>query len=288
MSEYIQALSVLVNDYTFLVVLCGTSLLGALSGVIGCFIVLRQEALVGDCVAHASYPGIVGAFLWSGVKELSGQLLGALLSATVAIMTILIIKKRTRLPSDGLLATILSGFFGFGLVLMTIVQKTDNANQAGLNRFILGQASTILLHDVVFIGVLGCMILALIIWRWQELSYMTFDSDYARTVGIACHRYQYMLGILSMITVLLSIQSVGIILMSALLIAPAVSARQWTSHLRSMVILAAILGASSAATGTIISSLLHRMPTGPSIAIVISGITFISLLVAPKRGLLWR
>lgn len=272
-------------DYTFRVVLAGTTILGILCGVLGSFIVLRREALLGDGIAHSSYPGIMLAFMFLGVKSLDGLLLGAFISALVATGLILMARQYTRLPFDGVLASVLSGFFGAGLVLAAIIQHSGNANQAGLNQFIFGQASTILYRDVILTTSLSLIVLLLVVLFWKELKLMAFDPDYAGALGLPGGKLNVLLSFLTMMTVLLSIQAVGIILMSAMLIAPSVAARQWTRRLEPMVLLSALFGAVSSATGTIASSSISKMPTGPAIVVAASVIVITSLLFAPRRGL---
>ncbi|MDU5281807.1 MAG: iron chelate uptake ABC transporter family permease subunit, partial [Dialister sp.] len=258
---------------------------GILCGVLGSFIVLRREALLGDGIAHSSYPGIMLAFMFLGVKSLDGLLLGAFISALVATGLILMARQYTRLPFDGVLASVLSGFFGAGLVLAAIIQHSGNANQAGLNQFIFGQASTILYRDVILTTSLSLIVLLLVVLFWKELKLMAFDPDYAGALGLPGGKLNVLLSFLTMMTVLLSIQAVGIILMSAMLIAPSVAARQWTRRLEPMVLLSALFGAVSSATGTIASSSISKMPTGPAIVVAASVIVITSLLFAPRRGL---
>ncbi len=272
------------SDYTFRIVLAGTTILGVLCGVLGSFIVLRREALLGDGIAHSSYPGIMLAFLFIGVKSLDGLLLGAFFSALIALGLILLARHYTKLPFDGVLASTLSSFFGAGLVLSAIIQHSGNANQAGLNQFIFGQASTILYRDVVLTAGLSCIVLLLVLLFWKELKLMAFDPDYARALGLPGGKLNILLSFLTMTTVLLSIQAVGIILMSAMLIAPAVAARQWTRRLEPMVLASAAIGAVSSALGTAVSSSMQRMPTGPAIVVAASIFVFISLFFAPGRG----
>lgn len=276
------------NDYTFQVVLTGTIFLGILCGTLGSFIVLGKEALVGDCIAHSAYPGIVSAFLFMGVKNLFGQLVGAAITASMAMAFILWAKRKTSLPFDSILVTTLSGFFGIGIVLMTIVQKTNNANQAGLKHFIFGQASTMLERDLFLIAIAGSLIMLFILLFRNTLTVMTFDPLYTKTLTLPQKLVLNLLSFSTVLTVLLSIQTVGIILMSSFLIAPAVSARQWTRHLWSMVMLSSFFGSFSAAIGTTASTLISKMPTGPAIVVVMSIIVAISLLFAPKRGIVWR
>ena len=278
----------ILSDYTFQVVLAGTVVLGILCGVMGCFIVLRREALLGDGIAHSAYPGIILAFMILGVKDLEGLLLGAFVSALVALMIILGALRYTRLPFDGLLASVLSGFFGFGIVLVSIVQRAGNSHQAGLKQFIFGQASTILYRDVLFIVCLAIPIILLTITFWKELKIAAFDPEYGQALGFPMNRLHALLGFMVTITVLSALQAVGIILMSAMLVAPAVGARQWTEKLGTMVVTAAVCGGIASAGGTYISSLEGKLPTGPVIVILAVLFVVFSLLFAPKRGLIMQ
>ena len=274
------------SDYTFQIVLAGTTILGILCGILGSFIVLRREALLADCIAHSASPGIMLAFMFMGVKTLDGLLLGAFFSALIALSIILLAKQYTKLPFDGILAAILSSFFGAGLVLAAIIQHSGNANQSGLNQFIFGQASTILYRDVILTAGLSLLILIVVCVFWKELKLMAFDPDYARSLGFPGGKLNILLSFLTMTTVLLSIQAVGIILMSAMLIAPSIAARQWTRRLEPMVILSAFIGALSSALGTIASSTISKMPTGPAIVVIASIFAIFSILLAPKRGII--
>lgn len=245
-----------------------------------------QGSASGDGISHSSYPGIMLAFLFLGVKTLEGLLLGAFLSALAALSLILLARHYTKLPFDGVLASILSSFFGAGLVLSSIIQHTGNANQSGLNQFIFGQASTILYRDVLLTGSISIFTLFLIFLFRKELKLMAFDPDYAAVLGFPRGKLNVFLSFLATITVLLSIQAVGIILMSAMLIAPAVAARQWTRRLEPMILLSAVIGALSSAIGTTASSLIPKMPTGPAIVVALSFFVIPGLLLAPKRGIL--
>lgn len=269
----------LFKDYTFLVILSGTSLLGILCSILGSFMVLRRESLIGDCLAHSSYPGIILAFLLIGVKSLPAQLFGAFLSALLAIVLLIYSKRITRLPFDGLLATILSTFFGLGIVLMSYVQRLNNANQSGIKTFIFGQAATLLYEDVLAIMALTVLTLTMLVLFWKELKLLTFDAEYAFTMGIPIKLMQGIFSLFSVMTVLLAIQSVGIILMSALLIAPSIAARQWVKSLGALLILASLVGVVSAAGGTVISSLYPKIPTGPSIVALAASFALLSIFL---------
>lgn len=281
-------LQVIFSDYTFRVVSLGSVLLGIISGVLGSFAVIRKQSLLGDAVSHSALPGIAIAFLFTFTKRTEVLLLGALISGLIATFLILNITKYSRVKFDSALALILSVFFGFGMVLLTYIQKVPNANQAGLEKFIFGQASTLIKRDVVVMAILGGILLFFVILFWKEFKLVSFDEEYAKSLGYPTHKITALLFFMIVTAIIIGLQTVGVILMSALLVAPGVAARQWTDKLSIMVLLAAIFGALSGVVGTIFSSLVSKLPTGPMIVIIISIIVFISLTLAPKRGLVWK
>lgn len=281
-------LRIVFTDYTLQIVSLGSALLGIISGVVGSFAVLKKQSLLGDAVSHAALPGIALAFILSGSKNILILLIGALLTGLLATWIVGLINKHSRIKFDSALALILSVFFGMGLTLLTYIQKIPNANQAGLETFIFGQASTLLKRDVKIIFIVGVIIIALIIIFWKELKILSFDNEFARSIGFSTKKLDFLLASLIVTTIIIGLQTVGVILMSAMLVAPGVAARQWTNKLSIMVILASIFGALSGILGTIISSSIENMPTGPSIVLVISIIVLVSIFFAPNRGLLWK
>lgn len=272
----------LLNNHTFIIVAIGSTLLGAISGVLGCFAVLRKQSLLGDGVAHSALSGIVIAFMLFGNKNLEVLLLGGLISGLLATLLIIFITKNSRIKFDSALAMVLSVFFGLGLVLLTLVQKQSNSNQAGIENFIYGQASSMLLRDVKIIGICGIILISIIILFWKEFKLLSFDIEFARTVGFNTNVLNLLLTLLLIISIIIGLQSVGVILMSTMLIAPAVGARQWVNSLSAMVILSSFFGAISGFLGTLISSLSQKTPTGPVIVIIATIIAFFSILIAPK------
>ena len=281
-------LILLLNDYTFQTVALGSALLGVISGVLGSFAVLRRQSLLGDGVSHAALPGVVMAFLLTGNKNTEVLLLGALLTGLVSTFFIMGIVRHSRIRFDSALALVMSVFFGLGLVFLTYSQKVPNANQAGLKRFIYGQASTLLQRDVVLMAVCGAVLLFLVILFWKEFKLFSFDSEFAQTIGFGMSRLNILLSFLIVLAIIIGLQTVGVVLMSAMLIAPAVAARQWSNRLWLMVVLAAAFGAISGVTGTFLSSSVARLPTGPVIVVCITAITVFSLLAAPERGILHK
>lgn len=283
-----SGISALFFDYTFQVVVFGSSILGLLSGVIGSFAVLRKQSLLGDAVSHAALPGICLAFILTSSKQMEILLLGALVSGLLATWLIMVIVKHSKVKFDSALALTTAVFFGFGLVLMTFIQKKPNSNQAGLESFIFGQSSTLLVRDVRIMFITGIILLLIVSIFWKEFKLLAFDQSFASSIGLPVYWMNSLLATLTVIVIVLGLQSVGVILMSSLLIGPAVAARQWTNHLSIMVGLAAFFGCLAGIIGTVISSLGQQIPTGPTIVLVISLIVLISILFSPHRGIVWK
>lgn len=278
----------LFSDYTFQTVALGSALLGLISGVLGSFAVLRKQSLLGDGISHSALPGVVMAFILLGSKDTEALLLGALISGLLATLFIISIVRHTRIKFDSALALVMSVFFGLGLVLLTYVQKIPNANQAGLSRFIFGQASTLLQRDIILMAICGAVLLTLVLLFWKEFKLFTFDSDFAQSLGFSPKKLNLLLSFMIVLSIIIGLQTVGVILMSAMLITPAVAARQWTNKLGVMVLLSAIFGAVSGVAGTAVSSMVAKLPTGPAIVVFVSVIVIISVLFAPQRGILHR
>lgn len=269
-------------------VLLGTALLGLASGIAGTFAVLRKESLIGDGLSHAALPGVVIAFLLTGIKDIEVLIIGAALSSITAAWLITITVENSKIKFDGALATILSAFFGLGMVLLTYLQSLNNAGQAGLSKFIFGQAATILARDVYITSAAALIIIVLTALFWKELKLISFDVEYAKTLQIPVTFTLILYRSLLIMTIIIGIQSVGAILISSLLIAPAVGARQWTNKLGTMCILAGFFGMVSAIGGTIWSTTVQKLPTGPAIIVILSVIVLLSLIFAPNRGILWQ
>ncbi len=278
----------LLSDYTFQVVALGAALLGIVSGALGTFAVLRKQSLLGDAISHAALPGIALAFLITGTKTSLGLMLGAMAAGLIATLLVSSISISTRVSYDSALGTILSVFFGFGLVLLTIIQKMPNANQAGLSTFLFGQAAALVLEEVLTMCIFGAIALIPTLLFWKEFKLLAFDPEYGQSLGMPIRYLDMLLTSLLVVAIVIGLQTVGVVLMSAMIIAPAVAARQWTNRLGIMVSLSALFGALAGVFGAFFSSTTTHLPTGPTIVLVISGIVVVSLFLAPNRGLLWR
>lgn len=274
------------SDYTFIVVALGCGMLGMISGVLGSFSVLRKQSLLGDGVSHASLPGVVAAFLLTGIRSIPVLLTGALLSGLLATFLINLTVKKSKLKFDAALGTVMSAFFGLGTVLLTCAQKLPDATQAGLDSFIYGQASAMLKSDVILLSAAALILLLGVILLWKEFKLFSFDRDFAVQAGFDEKALSAVLSLMTVLAIILGIQTVGVVLMSAMLITPAASARQWTDRLWIMVLLAALFGSLSGAAGAYISAVYTGIPTGPAIVIISGAVGAASLLFAPKRGIL--
>lgn len=262
--------------------------MGAICGMLGSFAVLRKQSLLGDAISHAALPGIAIAFLITNTKETHVLLIGALVSGLIGAFWIHGIVKKTHLKSDTALGLILSVFFGFGMLLLTYIQKLPNANQSGLDKFLFGQAATLLARDVWFMAIVAFICLLVLLLFWKEFKILLFDIDYAKTLGFNTKRIDFLITSFIVLAIVLGLQTVGVVLMSAMLLAPAAAARQWTNSLGVMVLLAAIFGASSGVLGTAISASQNNLSTGPVIVLVAGVFVIFSFIFSPSRGLLFR
>ncbi|UTC65865.1 MULTISPECIES: transition metal ABC transporter permease subunit TroC [unclassified Treponema] len=273
-------------DYTLRNVFLGTMLLGIGSGAVGSFAVLRKQSLLGDAVAHAALPGVVIAFLITGSKMTFPLLIGAGLTGLIGTFFINSIVNTSKIDTDAAQGIVLGVFLGLGFLLLTYVQKLPGAGKSGLDKFIFGQAATITGQDVILIFTVETVILLTVLLFWKELKISTFDPGFSQSIGFSPKIIESILTVLIIITIVIGIQSVGVILMSALLLAPAAAARQWTDRLSIMCFLSAIFGAASGMGGAVISSQVLKMPTGPMIVCVLTGFTLISILFSPHRGII--
>ena len=282
-----ELLAFLVDDYTLRTVALGAVALGLVSGALGTFAVLRRQALLGDAISHAALPGVVFAYVLLGTKGPLALMIGAALAGFLGTLAVSAIVRSTRVKEDAALGLVLSVFFGVGLVLLTWVQRRPDASQAGLDRFLFGQAATVLRDDVVTIAVVGALALFVVWLAWKQLKVLSFDPEFGASIGLRMRAAEILLTALLVVAIVIGLQMVGAVLMSAMIVAPAAAARQWTNRLGTMTIVAAALGAVAGATGAVASSQIARLPTGPSIVLVATALVIGSFLLAP-RGLLLR
>ncbi len=278
----------LVFDYTLQTVVLGATVLGAVSGALGAFAVLRRQSLLGDAISHAALPGVALAFLLTGLKTPAVLLLGAALSGWAGTLVVSAVSRAPRVRYDSALATMLSTFFGFGIVLLTFIQRNPDAQQAGLDKFLFGQAAALVREDVLTLAVFGLVAIVVLLLFWKEFKLLAFDPAFAQSVGLPVKKLDVLLLTLLVAAIVSGLQMVGVVLMSALVVAPGVAARQWTDQLSVMIGLSAALGALSGVAGALLSASRPGLPTGPVIVLCATVVVAFSLLFAPRRGLVSR
>lgn len=277
--------------YNATVVLLGTTFLGVSAGMIGTLALLRKRALLSDALAHCSLPGLCSAFLVLAALELSSRshaalLAGATLSGLIGICCIQFLTRLTRLREDAVIGIVLSVFFGVGILLLSIIQNLGDAGGGGLHHFIYGQTATMRLSDAYLTGfsALGGSFICLLLLK--EFRLLCFDSDFAAVQGWPVSVLDLILMVLIVMITTIGLQSVGLILIVALLIIPAAGAHFWTERLHWMMFIAAGLGGLSGYLGAALSSSYPHLPAGAVIVLTSGSFFLISFLFAPQRGLL--
>ncbi|MFT6214770.1 MAG: manganese/zinc/iron transport system permease protein [Roseivirga sp.] len=276
------------QDSSIVSVAVGVMLLTASSAVVGTFTFLRKKALVGDAVAHSVLPGICLAFILSGTKDPVILIIGAFITGWISLVVIDLITKQSKIKEDSAIALVLSVFFGIGILMLTNIQHSGNAAQTGLDSFLFGKAAALVGKDLITFSIVAVILILTVTLFFKELKLISFDSNYAKVLGIPVKAIDLLLTTLTVLAVVTGIQAVGVVLMAAMLITPAAAARFWTNDVRNMTIIAAIMGSLSGLSGAYISYAAPAMPTGPWIVMVISAIALTSFFFAPKRGIISR
>lgn len=269
-------------------VVLGSMLLTGSSAMVGTFTFLDKKSLLGDAIAHAVLPGICLGFLASGTKNPIFLVIGAFITGWFSLWCIEQITTKTRIKEDTAIGLVLSVFFGIGILMLTAIQKTGNAAQTGLDQFIFGKAAALVGKDLMVFGVIAVILLAAVTILFKEFTLLSFDKDYANSIGLPVKKLKIVLTGLIVLAVVAGIQAVGVILMAAMLITPAAAARFWTDRIKTMVILASLFGAFSGLAGAYISWVAPAMPTGPWIVVMVSTIAILSFFISPRRGIIAR
>lgn len=276
------------QDPSILWVVLGITLLGVGSAYVGTFSFLDKKALLGDAISHAVLPGICLGFILAGEKNPIYIITGAFLSGGFATFLSSWLKKNTKLSEDSIIATILSVFFGVGIVLLTALQKSGNPEIAGLNTFIFGNAIGISESDLMIYAGLSLTIILVLSLLLKEFRLMVFDPSFGKAIGFPISGIRFLFNVLMILAVVIGIQAIGVVLMAALLITPGAAARFWTDRLNPLLILAASFSIISGILGTYISFVIPQMPTGPWVVVFLSLFALISFLFSPKSGLVFR
>lgn len=274
------------RDTNVLYVVLGTMLLSASAAVVGSFTLMKKKALVGDAIAHSVLPGICAAFLFSGTKNITLMVMGAFATGWLSLLAIDYITAKSKLKKDAAIGLVLSVFFGLGIVMLTFIQRSGNAAQSGLEHFLFGNAAALVGQDLAVFAVLAFIIISVVTLFFKPFTLIAFNTEYAQVLGLPLKKLELLLTSLTVLAVVTGITAVGVVLMAAMLITPAATARYWTDNIRAMVWIAASIGAFSGLAGAYISFLAPSMPTGPWMVVVSSFIAFFSFFFAPRKGIL--
>lgn len=272
-------LSQIWTDYTFRTVATGATILGISTGALGGFAYLRKQSLLADTIAHGSLSGVVLAFLLFQTKKLEILLLGGAITGLLACFSLSFLKNKSKISYDSSLSIILSTFFGMGMILLTYTQKLPTAAQSGLNQFIYGQASALLKEDIEKITYFTLFLFLSLLCFWKPCKLSTFDPEFSHILHLKPKFYQNYLTFSLILVILLGLQTVGVILISGMLVAPAMASRPWVKSLESMTLLSGSFGGISAFLGTYFSTLWGGLPTGPVIVVTMTTLVFLSLSI---------
>ena len=276
----------LLQDTSVQIVVLGSTLIGISCGLIGSYVVTRKLSLFGDTLSHAVLPGIAIGFLWAESKDNIALMVGATGAGFLGVSCLTFLQKYTHVRQDSALGIVLSGFYAVGICLLTRIQKMEFGNQSGLDSFLFGQASALSVEDLWGIGCTLFIISLFILTAYKKLLITGFDLSFARSIGIRADSLQYVLWLLLAFCIITSLQAIGVILASALLIIPAVTASLLVKRMNSYLLISATLGAFAGLGGSFFSFLGQGMPTGPLIVLVSAGIFIFVLCLRPTDGLL--
>jgi manganese/zinc/iron transport system permease protein len=282
--------------YTFLLILGGTAFLGFASGVVGSIMVVRRTALLGDVISHAMVPGIAVVLLLYSLEYLHISAheqymilyAGGVLSGVLGLVLLHGIRRHTVLKNDAGLAIVLSVLFGLGISILGIVQQSPGIYVAAIESYLYGNAAGLRIADVYTGAGLCLLVVITVSVCYRPFFLISFDQAYARLKGISVGVYEFLYFSLVLLVCVLGIQTVGVLLLLALLIIPAVTMRFWTHSFSGILWGAGLLGAFSASAGTYVSSLLHSVPSGPAIVMTAVFLFLVSFLIAPRRGIVWN
>ncbi len=279
------------SGYNSTVVIVGTTLLGISAGVVGVFALLRKRSLMADALSHATLPGIGLAFIiatWLGYEGRSLPILltGAAITGVLGVVTIQWLVRSTRLREDAAIGIVLSVFFGIGVVILSIVQSMKAGTAGGINHFIYGQTAAMSAADAKLMGLIALATVFFAFFLLKEFAVVCFNDAFAQVTGWPVSKIDLLMMALVALVTVAGLQAVGLILVVAMLIIPAVAARFWTERLWKLILLAGLIGGVSGYLGSVASALLPRKPAGAVIVLTAGMIFTLSMFIAPSRGVL--
>lgn len=277
----------------------GSMLMCLASGLVGSLVFLQKRSLVGETISHAAYPGVVLSIFFEAIFFSMNEtvlaiaiLLGAFLTGFLGLFVIEILEKKLQISNDASMCLVLSVFFGVGVLVASGLQITHASAFRQLQRYLFGQVATMVDLHLYLYGGLSVIVAVTFIVLYRFLELLNFDRSFACSVGISSVWIQGITNTLLVIAIVMGIRSVGVILMSAMLIAPPIAARSWTNRFSYFLAVSGFIGMLAGFMGNFLSFKLSAkhltLATGPMIVLTAASLSVFSLLFAPKRGVLSR
>lgn len=267
-----------IMNYGFLQKALFTSIMvGIICGVIGCFIVLRGMALMGDAISHAVLPGVAISYML-GINYFYGAVLFGVLTA----LGIGVVSQNSRVKNDSSIGIVFSAFLALGIILIAKAQSATD-----LTQILFGNILAVKSSDMWMTLVVGAIVLIVVILFYKELLVSTFDPTMSAAYGLPNRLIHYTIMVLLTMVTVASLQTVGVILVVAMLITPASTAYLLTNRLSVMIVLASLFGAVSSVIG-LYFSFVYNLSSGAVIVLVTTFLFILAFIFAPRQGVLWR
>jgi len=262
----------------FVRALLAAALVGTVCAVVGTFVVLRGLAFIGDAISHAAFPGVVVAFLLKGP-----YLLGAGIAAVATALAIGWVSRRARIRADTAIGVLFAGTFALGVFLFSTIQ----GYVADLFSFLFGYLLSTTVEDLIGLAILGALVLGTVAVLWKELLYATFDPLGAAASGLRVDRLESLFLALVALTIVISLQAVGIILVVAMLVTPAATAQLLAVRFGRLMAVAVVVGVGASIVGLYLSYWLDAA-SGATIVLVETAAFLAALALGPRTGLARR
>jgi manganese/iron transport system permease protein len=262
----------------FVRALVAASLVGIVCAVVGTFVVLKGLAFIGDAISHAAFPGVVAAYIVQGPI-----LVGAGIAAVTTALAIGVVTRRAGVRGDTAIGVLFAGAFALGVFMFSTIQ----GYVGDLFGFLFGSLLLIGVEDLIALAILAAIVLVVVALLWKELLFATFDPQGTAASGLRVEGLEYLFLAIVALTIVVSLQAVGIILVVAMLVTPAATGQLLTVRFGTLVLLAVAIGVGSSLIGLYISYWLD-VATGATIVLVQTGLFLVALVLGPRTGLLGR
>ena len=269
----------MLGGYNTLLVLTVATLLGMSGGLLGVFVALRGRTLVSDAIAHSTLAGIAIGFLIASSPAY--LMVGALVAGMLAAKTAFMIPAKTKLSGDAAVAFSLVLFFSIAVVVLSIIQSLPYSGQAGLGRFLIGNAAAVGLGDGLWSIAIALVVVAVVVLYFKELSALCFDEEFAKVTITT--RWDNLLIFTATLFVVGAVQIVGVVFSVALLVMPYAATHLWVQNLKRLCLGACVVGGISGAGGTLISLRADHLPTGTMVVLCAAAIFVLAAMLKGFR-----